>query len=474
MTAYKVKSVHASSSRDICNYLTHDERAIGYAYNHCLEKDMYERAVYQQLDEARSALGGTLAYGSQEVPTSYHLIISPLKDDCVSTEEILDYTITLLNLYVPDFSAFVVVHDDNENNIRHAHVVLNNVSVSRAGRNGGMRASCALPVSREHEFSRTRSRLAAERGWHAFTHEGVLVDAETWFMLDAHHEEMYALKQREAEHGLDEKDRARLEELFKAQPVVTDWRTRRIKKDVRDQYVEKRGTSWKADLMDRISLARMISADEPSFFEALDALSVDHRQSASKKHSDELVYTHPASNGKGIRGDHLGLYWSWWYMKKDLQFRSAAHDGWVLGLRGPILEAVRSMEREEGDPIQSLGHCAGKVVTASKLITALQVLDEHDVHCRQDGLAAWKECVTDAELAELRAAAILVRSLGILPEARGPQDTKRCRPYVNWEGGYGSYAKSDHVMHQYAPTYEYDRQFELGRTAPERDDGLCR
>ena len=463
------KTMKTNDVRDRHDYLFNGGRAIGYAYNHCVEIDGFGRDLVQQFDDVRRELGGTREHGDQNVWAT-SVKVSPAKEDNVTPRELMEFVAEVFGPYIGDFQAFMAVHDDNESHITHAHMIVNNVSLYRKSRGGALRITDALPPVTSPEFSRRAQRMAAERGWHAYTADGVSVDAKTWFERAALGKEIEALRELERAGQLDERGRERLGELAAVPPV-----TRRSKLVTsQDKAIERRGASWKSDLKDRISLARMISADEASFFEALDALSVDHRQSESKKHPDELVYTHPASNGKGIRGDHLGLYWSWWYMKKDLQFRSAAHDGWVLGLKGPILEAVGSMEREEGDPIQSLGHCAGKVVTASKLITALQVLDEHDVHCRQDGLAAWRECVTDAELAELRAAAILVRSLHILPEARGPQDAKRCRPFVNWEGGYGSYAKSDHVTHRHAPTHEYDRQFELGRTAPERDDGLCR
>ena len=59
MPVYQVHACHTSSCRDLCTYLTHDDRAVGYAYNHCLETDRHGRSVYQQLDEARKALVAT-------------------------------------------------------------------------------------------------------------------------------------------------------------------------------------------------------------------------------------------------------------------------------------------------------------------------------------------------------------------------------------------------------------------------------
>jgi hypothetical protein len=132
------------------------------------------------------------------------------------------------------------------------------------------------------------------------------------------------------------------------------------------------------------------------------------------------------------------------------------------------------MEPEKGDPMQSLGHAIDGVVTAGRLLEAFRVLDDRDVHAKEDVRVAWAEPILERERDEFQAAGRMVMSLGILPDERPAWQDGRVSAF-GWRpsGGRASSGNYGHSVGTYAPTLERGREMGTWRDAPERDGGLC-
>ena len=88
--------------------------------------------------------------------------MSPDPTDEISLESLRELTQAWVGENFPGFQVAIVYHDDNENGVMHAHVVVNNTNLDTGSR---------LQDPAPKELMRSIQRLAEERGLSFFSED---------------------------------------------------------------------------------------------------------------------------------------------------------------------------------------------------------------------------------------------------------------------------------------------------------------
>lgn len=114
------------------------------------------RGAYHEMKDARDAYvqkrKNSLGY--------YHFVLSPDPEDNVSVEALRAYANDIVRTQFPECQAVVILHDDNANEIKHAHIVINNVDMD------GKQAFSSIYKNRRLKNTQFYiQNKARERGW---------------------------------------------------------------------------------------------------------------------------------------------------------------------------------------------------------------------------------------------------------------------------------------------------------------------
>ena len=157
----------------------------------------------------------------------------------------------------------IVLHDDNENRIPHAHIVVNNTNLVTERR---------LQTPDPLELNRSLQELAEERGLRFMRDEIV----------------------RECEEGPARK---------KTPATMQKTYIRRAEKEIASEG----GYSWVSDIRSRVTVAKALARNEDEFMAVLATLEVDVSQNSEKSWRRDWIYSladHPTWR---IGGEKLGL-----------------------------------------------------------------------------------------------------------------------------------------------------------------------
>lgn len=130
MPQLKPRSSHKLCSAYIQRYLEKEERALARDFFNV--PPAHQERWAEWFDATRSAVGNDLAWRGKEAVTYQHFIISPDPRDEVDLETLQTivaewYAENFLSEGgIGPYPAAVVYHDDNENQIAHAHIIVNN------------------------------------------------------------------------------------------------------------------------------------------------------------------------------------------------------------------------------------------------------------------------------------------------------------------------------------------------------------
>ena len=400
MPVLKPISGHTKSVRAAIEYLTKKERALAADFINCSEVDRRGDPVWKQMDDTRHALGcDTLVGSHKRVRTYEHLILSPDPRDRVDLSTLRELATEWARTYFGSFQVAIFYHDDNEQHIPHAHLIVNNANLDRPGR-----VSTILTPKFEAEMFAGLQQMAAARGLHAFTERATSVNNAEWAKAD--------------------RERAGRDEPARERPKGTVQHTYRTKQD---REIEAKGLSWKADLRDRIACAIRVSSDEGEFLDACRALGLSVRVASRGKGDTDWVYTHPARDTWRVSGSRLGRDWTRWGIQRRLAADRARGVAKPVGAsRERLLSAITSLERSDGGlAVRVLGTTMGLPVTAADVTSMLDVCARMDVRSSEDFSLALREPMPSDERDRVRDAMRLAKALGHLPRRRDKVDGPR-------------------------------------------------
>lgn len=104
----------------------------------------------------RHACGNDTPYRGKPARTFKHFVLSPDPQDGLSTGQVAELAGAWALKHFADFEVAIVLHDDNESRIPHAHIVVNNTNLVTERR---------LQTPDPLELNRSLQELAEERGY---------------------------------------------------------------------------------------------------------------------------------------------------------------------------------------------------------------------------------------------------------------------------------------------------------------------
>ena len=251
----------------IRRYLERDGRALAVDLLNLGDPDLCEDWA-AEMDRTRRLAGNDRAWGSRRARTFKHYVVSPSPEDGIGLGALRELATEWARRSFPDHEVAIVYHDDNQNHVPHAHVVVNNTNLETGRRlqdpdPGAMNGSLQ-EVSRELGLSHFRSRVDG----------GPRTDDHT---------------QRRAEGR-------------------------------RERAISGRGGySWVADIRSRVAVARDTSTSEREFLRALEGLGVVARP-ASARTGGGWVYQLAGMTSRQVSGARLGTA----YTREGVRARMAS------------------------------------------------------------------------------------------------------------------------------------------------------
>ena len=215
------------------------------------------------MDATRHTCGNDTPYRGKPARTFKHFVMSPDPQDGLSTEQVAELAQAWAKRHFADFEVAIVLHDDNEGRIPHAHIVVNNTDLVTERR---------LQTPDPLELNRSLQELAEERGYRFMRDEVV----------------------RESDEG----------PARKATPSTMQ---RVYERRAEREIAKEGGYSWVADIRSRVTVAKALARNEDEFMAVLATLEVDVSQNSGKSWRQDWIYSladHPTWR---IGGEKLGL-----------------------------------------------------------------------------------------------------------------------------------------------------------------------
>lgn len=259
-----------TSARGIFRYLTKKNRALS---TDLLNIDVPvpgngERPFdwARVMDSTRRSFGNDLPWRGKRVRTYKHYVVSPDPKDSVILDALRDLAAAWAREHFADYEVAIVCHDDNQNGIPHAHVVVNNTNLET-----GRRLQDPDPKA----LASSLQRMAEERGLRALEPpdpKGVVARAE-----------------RRSPRARPETHRS--EYVRRAEREILD----------RGDY------SWTADIRARVRVARAAARSEGEFRGILAALGVTVSDNSPKALRRDWIYALAEHPTRRVSGERLGL-----------------------------------------------------------------------------------------------------------------------------------------------------------------------
>jgi hypothetical protein len=276
MPILKPISGHTSCA-GIYRYLTKDGRALAHDY---INLDAPEEGDFDwatAMDETRHAYRNDTPWGDKPARTYKHYVISPDPGDAVSLERLRELTVAWAQEAFPDYEVAIVYHDDNENRIPHAHVVVNNTNLVT-----GRRLQDPDPRALKHRLQ----AMAKSRNL----------------------------------HDLDTQEKERFGKRFPPPTMQRDY-VRRAEREL----VASGDYSWVADIRARVGIARSIARSEGEFRNALSAIGVTVADNSPHAARRDWVYSLEGHPSWRVSGERMGLSYGRESLTRAFSLGAAGH-----------------------------------------------------------------------------------------------------------------------------------------------------
>lgn len=259
-----------TSARGIRRYLTKKNRALAADYiNIDAPEDSKTFDWAAVMDGTRRAFGNDLPWRGKRVRTYKHYIVSPDPKDRISLDTLRELSLSWARNHFPEYEVAIVYHDDNENGIPHAHVVVNNTNIDT-----GRRLQDPDPKA----LATSLQELADAQGLRRLESPGARgVVARSEQRENRPHPKTY-----------------RNEYVRRAEKELVD----------RGEY------SWTADIRSRVRIARSVSRSEDEFRSLLGTLGVTVSGNSPKAQRRDWIYALAEHPSRRIGGERLGLSYS--------------------------------------------------------------------------------------------------------------------------------------------------------------------
>lgn len=263
----------------------------------------------KSMDATRHACGNDTPYRGKPARTFKHFVMSPDPQDGLTADQVAELASAWALKHFCDFEVAIVLHDDNENRIPHAHIVVNNTNLATERR---------LQTPDPLELNRSLQELAEERGYRFMRDEVV----------------------RETDEG----------PARKATPTtIQNVYLRRAEMEIQKEG----GYSWVSDIRNRVTVAKALARNESEFMAILETLEVEVAQNSEKSWRRDWVYSladHPTWR---IGGEKLGISFGQEALRRRFS-RVAAWHPTPAASRQILSHAERAVELNDLSELQQL------------------------------------------------------------------------------------------------------------------------
>lgn len=372
-----------TSARGICRYLTRKNRALASDYINIDAPDpAHPEAAFDWaavMDSTRRAFGNDLPWRGKRVRTYKHYVVSPDPKDGIGLEALRDLATSWAQEHFSDYEVAIVYHDDNQNGIPHAHVVVNNTNIETGGR---------LQDPDPKALASSLQDIAVLQGLSALRPP-----------------EPTGVAARAARRSP-----RRAPETYRSEYV------RRAEREL----AERGEYSWTADIRARVRIARAVARSEAEFRSVLSSMGVAVSDNSPKAQRRDWIYAladHPA---RRISGERMGLA----YGRERLE---------------PLLRSggVRRLEDAGERTIAAIAKRAVKVGDLgelARLSDAVALIEISRARCLGD-----LDALSQEESGNAALTVAYVKAKGLLPEERpAPQIRRPQTTRATTGGSHGS------------------------------------
>lgn len=329
-----------TATKNVRRYLTRGGRALAADYLNLAHDSLMQHGDASlplsydwatDMDRMRATNHGDDPWQGKRARTYKHYIISPDPQDGITLDRLRELAVAWAHENFGDYQIAIVYHNDNENRIPHAHVIVNNINLATGHR---------LQDPRPDELNRRLQRMADERSLHSF--------------------------------GRDEGKR----DGFQARAAAKAQRKPPL--SLQNVYVRKAeaeiaakgGYSWVSDIRSRVSLAKSLAENEEEFKDVLCRLGVDVSDNSPKSDRRDWIYSFAGHGTRRISGERLGLSFG----------RESIRSGF---LRTDILTPSHTSRRQILD-IAKNALTVDDLADLRRLADALQVNARYEIDCIED------------------------------------------------------------------------------------------
>lgn len=211
------------------------------------------------MDKTRVDFENDTPWKGKQARTFKHFILSPDPDDAIDLEALRELSMAWSEKYFGDHEVAIVYHDDNEGEIPHAHIVVNNTNLETGYR---------MHTEHPEDLNRDLQDMAKERGLKAFSND----------IAPKRGSKKLSPRSRQAVYfGQAEKG-----------------------------IIRNGDYSWVADVRARVALAKNTSRSEAEFFDALDRLGIEVKNNSEKARRDDWIFSLVDQPSKKVSGERLG------------------------------------------------------------------------------------------------------------------------------------------------------------------------
>lgn len=259
-----------TSARGICRYLTRKNRALASDYiNIDVPDPAHPETAFdwaRVMDFTRRAFGNDLPWRGRRVRTYKHYVVSPDPKDGIALEALRDLATSWAREHFSNYEVAIVYHDDNQNGIPHAHVVVNNTNIET-----GRRLQDPDPKA----LASSLQDIAERQGLSALRPP-----------------EPTGVAARAAR-----RNPRRAPETYRSEYV------RRAEKEL----AERGEYSWTADIRARVRIARAVARSEAEFRSVLSSIGVTVSDNSPKAQRRDWIYAFADHPARRISGERMGL-----------------------------------------------------------------------------------------------------------------------------------------------------------------------
>lgn len=321
-------------------------RAIAHDFVN-IHGDDHQRNWGYVMDRTREAFGNDEAWRGKDAVTYNHFVVSPDPRDGVDVDALRELTMRWVREFFGDgasagrlgnYEVAVVYHDDNDNHVPHAHVIVNNTDLDSGRR---LQIDNATNL---HAMPDRLQDIAKEMGLRYF------------------------------DNDVNEKIRKEIQQAGR-------YFTKEERKLLR------RGRfSWKQDLANNLQVARRTSCSEEEFLDACGRLGI-----AVEQKGDDWMFSHPANPERWkVRGYRLGKAYSKVGILKSIEDDAARMAPRNRQVRENVAAHIGDEEIEAFDVLQGfidsmkLAVVVERGVTVAQAAKTLKVNDDYRIRCAED------------------------------------------------------------------------------------------